>query len=96
MQEIQQTTPNKSYHPSDDVRITWVCEHMVQSGREVGARLFMFRNCSSLLKVEREIMVGVVDVASVGSIIIMPSFLGHTVHFVGKCGAAVRCCADHM
>ena len=89
LQEIE-TTPNKAYHPCDDVRITWICEHVVQPGREVGARLFMFRNFSTLLKVAREILVGVVDVppSVVGGIIIMPSFLGHTVHFevVVLCG----------
>ena len=61
LQEIE-TTPNKAYHPCDDVCITWICEHVVQPGREVGARLFMLWNFPTLLNVPREILVGVINI----------------------------------
>ena len=74
----------KAYHPCNDVRVIWICEHVVQASREVGARLFMFRHFPTLLNVAREIVVAVVNMWSgVSMIVIVSSFLSHVYYFVG-------------
>ena len=55
-------TSRLAYHPCNDVSIIWICKHVVQPGREVGARLFMLWNFPTLLNVPREILVGVINI----------------------------------